>query len=63
MNTILSHQVEEEKAIYIHIHNHTDSKVAVARRRLLDDGNMHMRLDVTKKDQSKAYFEILFKRK
>jgi hypothetical protein len=55
--------VEEEKAIYMHIYQHTDSKEIVACRRLLEDGNLHLRIDVTKKDQSKCFFEILYKKK
>jgi hypothetical protein len=55
--------VEEEKAIYIHMYQHTGSKEVVACRRLLKDGNLHLRIDMTKKDQSKCFAEILYKKK
>ena len=62
-HAITCDQVEEEKAIYIHIYMHADSREIVVCRRLQEDGTMLMRLDATKKDQSKCFFEILFKKK
>ena len=54
---------DEQKAIHIRIFYPAEGREVYACRRLLEDGRLSMRIDATKKDQTKSWLEIVYKKK